>query len=140
MEGRPLLVTAAIIRKNGKILIAQRLPDSRFEPNKWEFPGGKVDFGEHPKETLKRELVEELGVDVNVGHQYALGSHVYHQNSLSRHVVILFYECELISGIPEPLDCQDLKWVTREDLGSFTFVDGDVDIVKQLISDDEIWS
>lgn len=140
MEGRPLLVTAAIIKKAGKVLIAQRLPDSRFEPNKWEFPGGKVDFGEHPESSLTRELKEELGVVVDVGLQYALSSHVYNQNGLTRHVVILFYECKLVSGIPEPIDCQDLKWVSRQELGSFTYVDGDECIIQKMIADDQIWS
>ena len=135
-----MLVTAAIIQRKGKVLIAQRLPDSRFEPNKWEFPGGKVDFGEHPEESLKRELEEELGIIVDVGPLYSLASHVYDQNGLKRHVVVLFYRCELVSGEPRIIDCQDIEWINRQELDNFSYVDGDVGIVKKLLSDDEIWS
>jgi 8-oxo-dGTP diphosphatase len=140
MEGRPLLVTAALIMEKDKLLIAQRLPDSRFEPNKWEFPGGKVDFGEHPEGSLKRELEEELGVIIKVGPLYTLASHVYDQNGLKRHVVILFYRCELVSGEPSIIDCQDIKWVTRQELESFSYVEGDLDIVEKLMHDDDIWT
>jgi 8-oxo-dGTP diphosphatase len=139
MEGRPLLVTAALIINGDQVLIAQRLPNSKFEPNKWEFPGGKVDFGEHPKESLKRELKEELDIVVDVGSQYTLASHVYDQNGMVRHVVILFYRCSIQKGAPKPLDCQDLKWVTREQLKDFIFVEGDNPVVKRILDDDILW-
>jgi 8-oxo-dGTP diphosphatase len=140
MEGRPLLVTAALIRKENRILVAQRLPDSRFEPNKWEFPGGKVDFGEHPIESLERELEEELGITVKAGSFYDLISHVYDQNGLKRHVVVLFYLCEIVSGEPEAIDCQDLKWVTREGMTDIIYVEGDRPIVERVINDDKLWA
>lgn len=59
-------VTAAIIRRNGKVLIAKRSSTSSL-PNKWEFPGGKIDDGETPEECLKRELQEEFDIIVDVG-------------------------------------------------------------------------
>lgn len=137
---RPTLVTAAVIIKEGKILIAQRLPDSRFEPNKWEFPGGKVDFGEHPEEALKRELQEELGIDIEVGALYHLASHVYFRKGLDRHVVILFYLCKIINGTPAPLDCQDLIWTSRNELPDHIFVEGDNDMVSKVTKDELLWS
>ena len=140
MKGRPLLVTAALIRQGERLLIAQRLPISKFEPNKWEFPGGKVDFGEHPEDSLKRELDEELGVEVEVGSLYTLASHVYDQNGMVRHVVILFYRCSILAGAAKPLDCQDLKWVTRNELKDFTYVEGDNPVVERIVNDDTIWS
>ncbi|MFW3147008.1 MAG: (deoxy)nucleoside triphosphate pyrophosphohydrolase [Thermoplasmatota archaeon] len=139
MMQRPMLVTAAVILKDGRILIAQRLPDSRFEPSKWEFPGGKVDFGEHPEEALKRELREELGIDIEVGALYHLASHVYFRNGLERHVVILFYLCKITNGTPAPLDCQDLKWTSRSELPDNIFVEGDNEMVSTVIEDDELW-
>ena len=140
MEGRPLLVTAALIRKDNRILVAQRLPDSRFEPNRWEFPGGKVDFGEYPAESLERELEEELGIQVKAGSFYDLISHVYDQNGLKRHVVVLFYLCDIISGVPEAIDCQDLKWVTRESMADLMYVEGDRPIVERILNDERIWN
>ena len=139
MKGRPLLVTAALIRDGDRILIAQRQKDSRFEPNKWEFPGGKVDFGEHPEESLTREIEEELGIAINVGPLYSLGSHVYERNGMTRHVVILFYRCGMVGGRPVPVDVQDLRWVTREELSSYTYVDGDNPVVSDLVGDDGFW-
>ncbi len=134
-----MLVTAAVIMKEGKLLIAQRLPDSRFEPGKWEFPGGKVDFGEHPEECLVRELEEELGIHVAVISHYSTASHVYDQNGQVRHVVILFYLCRIESGEPEILDCQDVKWVSRDELSTFQFVEGDHPIIERVLHDDDLW-
>ncbi len=139
MKGRPLLVTAALIKRDERILVAQRLPDSRFEPDKWEFPGGKVDFGEHPKESMRRELLEEIGIEVEVGELYHLASHVYDRNEMLRHVVILFFRCKIISGEARPIDCQDLKWITREQLSDLSFVEGDHPLVKKISADDGFW-
>ena len=138
MEG-PVLVTAAVIIRGDRLLISQRLPDSRFEPNKWEFPGGKVDFGEHPEGSLKRELLEELGVEAEVLSLYGTASHVYDQNGMIRHVVIMFYRCDIQKGEPMVIDCQDMKWVKREELGTYTFVEGDHPVIKKVLSDDELW-
>ena len=73
-------VTAAILFKNHKILIAQRKATDKL-PNKWEFPGGKVEKDENPKECLKREMKEEFGIDVSVGR--SLGESVYHYDHIS---------------------------------------------------------
>lgn len=139
MPEGPLLVTGAIIPQNGKILLDQRHSDSRFEPNKWEFPGGKVDFGEHPEEALKRELKEELGTLIETGPLYEVLSHVYDNKGDIRHVVLLFYICKISQGKPERIDCQDLVWADKDKMRSLTFVEGDIPIVEQLLSDSGIW-
>jgi len=140
MKGRPLLVTAALVRKGDRLLIAQRLPDSRFEPNKWEFPGGKVDFGEHPRDSLERELQEELGVKIEAGTLYTLASHVYDQGGMVRHVVILFFKSDLVEGEPRPIDCQDIRWVSRKELSKQTYVEGDHPVMEMLAADDGFWT
>ncbi|MGA1848740.1 MAG: (deoxy)nucleoside triphosphate pyrophosphohydrolase [Thermoplasmatota archaeon] len=139
MKGRPLLVTAALIKRDDRILVAQRLPDSLFEPDRWEFPGGKVDFGEHPEKAMRRELLEEIGIEIEVGELYDLASHVYDRNGMQRHVVILFYRCRIRSGEARPIDCQDLIWITREQLADLSFVEGDHPIVKKISADDGFW-
>jgi 8-oxo-dGTP diphosphatase len=68
-------VTAAILVKDGKILIAKRKSSDKI-PDKWEFPGGKLEAGETPRECLKREIQEEFGIDVSVGE--FLGESMYH--------------------------------------------------------------
>lgn len=134
-----MLVTGAIIPDNGRILVAQRHNTSRFEPSKWEFPGGKVDFSEHPEESLKRELKEEMGVDIETGPLYEVLSHVYDNNGDIRHVVLLFYLCRIIEGKPERLDCQDLLWVDRKEMASLPFVKGDVPLVNTILDDPGLW-
>ena len=139
MSSQPLLVTGAIIPRDGKILIAQRHTTSRFEPSKWEFPGGKVDFGEHPEESLKRELKEELGVEIETGPLYEVISHVYNNNGDIRHVVLLFYICHVLEGEAEPLDCQDIKWVDKEEMKALLFVEGDIPLVDLILADSGLW-
>jgi len=139
MGERPLLVTGAIIPRNGKILVAQRHSTSRFEPDRWEFPGGKVDFSEHPEQSLKRELKEELGIDIETGPLYEVLSHVYDRDGDIRHVVLLFYICKITEGEPSPIDCQDLRWVDTSEIADLTFVEGDVPLVDSLKEDSGIW-
>ncbi len=134
------MVTGAIIPKKGRILVAQRHEDSRFEPSKWEFPGGKVDFGEHPEEALKRELKEEMGIEIGTGPLYEVLSHVYDNNGDIRHVVLLFYKCILIEGDPQPIDCQDLRWVDEVGMRALTFVEGDKPLVRKILDDNNIWA
>ena len=67
-------VTAAIMERNGKIFIAKRSSNSRL-PNKWEFPGGKVEVGETPEQCLRRELKEEFDIEVTIGD--FVGSNIY---------------------------------------------------------------
>jgi 8-oxo-dGTP diphosphatase len=139
MPEGPMLVTGAIISRNGRILVAQRHENSRFEPNKWEFPGGKVDFSEHPEEALKRELHEELGIEIETGPLYEVLSHVYDKNGNVRHVVLLFYICRIMKGEPMIIDCQDLKWVNREEMNSLSFVEGDLPLVNRILEDAGVW-
>ena len=77
---------------------------------------------------------------VVVGPLYTLASHVYDQNGMLRHVVILFYRCTILEGDPEPMDCQDLKWVSREELTDFTYVEGDDPVVERIPYDDALWT
>lgn len=126
----PLLVTAAIIRKNDKVLITQRLSDAANEPNKWEFPGGKKEAHETLEESLIREVKEELGIDILLGHMYATTQHQY-KNGI--HVVLVFYLAEMFSGEIQLLGCQDAKWVGYDELKQFEFAEADVPIVKELM-------
>ena len=140
MSEGPILVTGAIIPKDGRILVAQRHSNSRFEPDKWEFPGGKVDFGEHPTQALKRELKEELGIEIETGPLYEVLSHVYNNNGDIRHVVLLFYKCRIIEGDPQPIDCQALRWVDEEGMRFLTFVEGDTPLVRKILDDNYFWT
>jgi len=139
MEKETLVVTGAIIPHMGRVLMARRHYTSRFEPGKWEFPGGKVDFGEHPADAIKREIKEELGVDISVDRLYDISNHVYSDEKGQRHVILMFYLCRIISGAPSPLDCAEIGMMSRDDMSTLTVVEGDRGSVRTLIGDEGIW-
>jgi 8-oxo-dGTP diphosphatase len=134
MNDHPILVTAAIIQKEDKILIAQRLSSSSIEPDKWEFPGGKIHYLEEPKTCLKREIKEELNIDIDVVDIYDVIAHVYSLSSNDKmHVIILFYNAKYISGTLMLNECQDAKWVSHDMLQSYEFVAADVPVRDRLL-------
>ncbi len=127
----PLLVVAAIIKKDGKYLLAQRKDDCKSAPGKWEFPGGKVEFGEDPKDALKREIREELGIDIENLRVFDVTSSV---NPKSRypHIVMISYLADWKSGEMKLLDCKDAKMVKLEQLDKFDLIQGDAELVLSL--------
>lgn len=127
-----LLVCAAIIEKNGKFLITQRPNDGRSNGGRWEFPGGTVDFGEDPRACLKREIFEELGVDVVVGEILDCSSNVYHKLEKDRHVVLLGYHCVHQKGEIEKKDILDYKFVTLDEMDDYDITDADLPFISKL--------
>ncbi|HSB47155.1 MAG TPA: (deoxy)nucleoside triphosphate pyrophosphohydrolase [Candidatus Bilamarchaeum sp.] len=125
-------VVAAIIRKGNRILIAQRKKDSRLEADRWEFPGGKLEFGEHPEDALRREIMEELNIRIKIRKLHAVLSHVYDLEGKKLHVVLLVFLADYESGTLKNLDVQDSKWVLRKELKNFEWVSGDRPLIKSL--------
>ena len=123
-------VTAAVIEKDGKILIAKRRLGDRHG-GRWEFPGGKIDFGETPEECLKRELKEELGIEAEVGEFVCACTFKYMFVPLE----LLVYKARYISGKFQALDHDELKWVDPSELNKYDFVKADVKVVKKLMKD-----
>jgi 8-oxo-dGTP diphosphatase len=127
-------VVAAIIRRGNKILIAQRKKDSKLEPNRWEFPGGKLEFGEHPEEALKREIMEELNIRIKIRKLHTVLSHVYDFHGKNLHIILLVFLADYASGELKNLDVQDSRWITRKQLRDFDFVSGDKPLIESLLS------
>ncbi|MBI5819852.1 MAG: 8-oxo-dGTP diphosphatase MutT [Verrucomicrobia bacterium] len=123
----PIEVAAAIVRRGGTILIAQRHAHDPLA-NFWEFPGGKREPGETFEDCLARELREELGIVVRVGRLAHEVTHSYPE----RTVRLCFYECELLDGEPEPLDCQDCRWVHATELRRYQFPPADDELIELL--------
>lgn len=121
-------VTAAIIRKENKILIAKR--KRAFMGSPWEFPGGKVEENETLQECLKRELYEELGIEVEVGTFVCSHKHVLNCQSS---IHLYAYEVTHISGEFQLKDHEEIQWVTVEELERYNFPDTDRSIVKFLL-------
>jgi 8-oxo-dGTP diphosphatase len=120
-----IVVTAAFIRGNGRILMAKRLPKG-LEGGKWEFPGGKIEFGEQPRCCLRRELLEELGVEVEVGAVLDAISTLKE----SRQLIIIYFECRIIAGILQAIECQDFKWLTPPEIELLDMPESDVKFWK----------
>jgi 8-oxo-dGTP diphosphatase len=129
---KPLLLVAAcaLIDADGRVLIAQR-PDGKPMAGLWEFPGGKVEKGETPEQTLIRELHEELAVDTQVACLAPLtfASHDYD----NFHLLMPLYVCRRYSGIPQPKEGQALKWVRPKQLRDYPMPPADAPLIPFLI-------
>ena len=128
-----LNVAAGIVRHEGRILICQR-PEGGHMPGFWEFPGGKIKDGESPREALRREIYEELGIKVGVGRLYWETRHRYPD----RDVHLRFYDCEWKSGVAKNLGVAEHEWVHPSSLGDFNFLPADARLVESLMNGEEI--
>jgi len=127
---KQLVVTAAVIRReDGRILLAQRKPGAHMGL-RWEFPGGKLEWGEEPRDGLAREIREELGIEVKVGPVVEVVAHAYED----RHVVLIGYLCEYAGGDLQLLDVQDAVWVEAQHLLAYDLAPADVPIVERLLA------
>jgi 8-oxo-dGTP diphosphatase len=124
----PMDVVAAVIRRDdGRLLITQRLAEDTLG-GYWEFPGGKVDPGEDLQTALRRELVEELGVQAEIGAEIHSIVHSYPD----RDVRLYFFEAHIVSGEPQKLEVADLRWVTLDELMDYQFPEADIPLLQQL--------
>ncbi len=123
-----LPVTAAVIRKDGKILIARR--KKACMGYRWEFPGGKLEENETLEECLKREIREELGIDIAVGSLLSARKHVINCQAA---IILYAYHAEHISGDIVLTDHDAIEWVSPEDLPRYSFPDPDRQVVEELL-------
>jgi 8-oxo-dGTP diphosphatase len=121
-------VVAAVIEKNGKLLVCQRTRHQTM-PLKWEFPGGKIEEGEQPRDALRRELEEELGIRAKIGDEIARLRHTYPNGSTVelRFFIVREYEDEIENRI-----FRDLQWSDPKDLPSYDFLEADATLVQDL--------
>lgn len=125
----PLIVTAAVVtRADGTILLTQR-PKGKRDAGLWEFPGGKLEPEESPEEGLKRELLEELGMEIEVDGIEQVIHHRYDWGP----VLLLFYRCRPINRQLEHKDVADHAWVAPEQLESYPILPADGPIVERLV-------
>jgi 8-oxo-dGTP diphosphatase len=133
IKGRaPLLVAAGVIYNAGRILVGQRRVGDRHAL-KWEFPGGKVEFGESPQQALVRELSEELLIDAKVGLEMARYEHDYPSGS---RVHLLFFAVNEFTGEPKGRVFEQIRWVPLLELPEVDFLEGDHDFVRRLARGD----
>ena len=128
---KTLLVTAGIMTNQGEVLIAQRKEGSA-RGLLWEFPGGKLKDGEEPREALRRELREELGIEVEVGRIFEAVFHIYPEHP----ILLLAYRCRIEKGHPQPLGCHEVRWVPIKELAKLPMAKADVPIRDTLCTAD----
>ena len=121
-------VTAAVIERDGRILICRRRADQQH-PGKWEFPGGKLEPGEEPAACLRRELREELAIDASIGAEITRYRYQYPGRA---EIQLIFYRVTEFEGEPDYSHFGEVCWAKRNELPRFDFLDGDVEFVAEL--------
>jgi 8-oxo-dGTP diphosphatase len=121
-------VVAAIIERDGRILICQRRP-GQAHPLKWEFPGGKVEPGEGPREALTRELAEELAIEAQIGDEITRYEFAYPEK---KPILLIFFRVASFQGEPRNLEFQEMIWTPPERLPEYDFVEGDTAFIREL--------
>jgi 8-oxo-dGTP diphosphatase len=124
-----LVVVAAVIRDDrGRILLTRR-PEDTHMGGLWEFPGGKVEDGEDPRDALVRELREELAVEAAVGRPITFAIH----SETGLRILLLFFDCSLEHGDPRPVDGQRMTWVEPGRLAEYPTPPADAELVRLLV-------
>lgn len=128
---RTVLVAAGVVVEGGRVLLSRRKQGTHLS-GLWELPGGKVEAGEDPREALRRELEEELGIAVTVGEILDVTFHRY--EDADKAVLLLFFEATRTkeSPDPKPLDVAEVKWATRADLDPSAFPPADVAVLAKI--------
>ena len=122
------VVVAGVIEQGGKILACQRRAEDRHGL-KWEFPGGKLEAGENPREALHRELAEELGIDASIGDEIARYEFAYPNKAP---IQLIFFDVDEFAGEIRNHIFAQFRWVAPADLPKLDFLEGDVDFVRRL--------
>ncbi len=122
-------VCAAVIRKDGRILICTR-PEGKHLAGMWEFPGGKIHDDESIQESLRRELKEELGVNVFAADQIFEIFHTYPEKTVRIHFLRTFIDDSLENL--HPMEGQKLMWASTEEMGKLCFVPADIPFFEFL--------
>jgi len=132
---RSVEVSAALIFRDGKLLITQR-PAQAHLGGLWEFPGGKREPDETFEQCLVREIREELGVEISVGELFESVTHAYPEKT----VHLKFFVCRLLGGEPQPIGCAAVYWAGKSELAAYEFPAADVQLLQKLQNSPELWA
>lgn len=120
-------VAAGLILREGRYLIAQRKAGVHLG-GLWEFPGGKCEPGESLEDCLRRELREELGIEITTPVPFHVIRHEYPDKTVELH----FFSCSIRAGLAQALDCESFRWVAPEELTKFEFPPADRPLIQAL--------
>jgi mutator protein MutT len=127
-------VAAGLVFRGGKLLITQRRPGDHLG-GLWEFPGGKREKNESFHACLERELMEELGILVQVRELVGRVTHRYPEHT----VRLRFYRCEWLKHEPRAVACHALAWIKRDQLSRYSFPPADARLLRRLEAFPELW-
>lgn len=119
---------AAILNEEKKILIDKRLPEGLMA-NLWEFPGGKIEKNETVEDCIKREIKEELDLEIEVGEHLITINHNYSKFT----VTLIVHICKVLKGEAKPIEAQEVRWVDISDLNQFEFPEANIEIINCLV-------
>lgn len=122
-----IIGVAVIWNEKAQILIDRRRQGGLMG-GLWEFPGGKVEPGESVEECIKREISEELGIEIEVGQHLMTIDHTY----THLRVTLAVHNCEYLAGVPQPIECEEIRWVSLNELEEFTFPEANTEIIAAL--------
>jgi mutator protein MutT len=128
-------VAAGLVFRDGKLLITQR-PAGGHLAGLWEFPGGKREPDESYEDCLRRELMEELGIEVEIGELIESIMHGYPEKT----VHLRFFRCAWKQHEPQALGCPAFKWVTKENLSQHEFPAADARLLQMLLTTPVLWA
>ncbi len=120
-------VGAALMERKGRFLVAQRRFDDRFG-GLWEFPGGTREPGESLETCVRREIQEELGIEVEVGKELS----TFEDEIPTLKICVHLFNCNIVKGTPQPIECQALRWVALEGLSLLPLAQVDQKILNWL--------
>jgi mutator protein MutT len=120
---------AVILNKENKILIDRRLSGGDLG-GFWEFPGGKMEENETVEDCIKREIKEELDLDIIIRKHLITLDYDYSKFT----ICLMVYLCDYGGGIPKPIECEEIRWVTLDELDNFTFPPANISIINALKS------
>lgn len=123
-------IAVGVIWKDNQVLIQQR-PEDGLLGGLWEFPGGKQETGETLPETVRREIEEELGINVTVDEAITTVKHAYTHFKITLHA----YHCTYQSGTPEPRACQAWRWVSPNELSKYAFPKANKTVLEQVVAE-----
>jgi len=125
------VVAGLIVDDDRRVLLTRRRPDQAMG-GFWELPGGKIEPGEAPVAALRRELVEEIGVEVEVGSAWDVLHHAYPDFDL----LMIVYRCRLAPGQrPRAVEVADLAWCRPDELGGYEVLPADAPLVARLAAE-----
>ncbi|HHP7230966.1 MAG TPA: 8-oxo-dGTP diphosphatase MutT [Xenococcaceae cyanobacterium] len=122
------IIGVGVIRNHRAEILIDRRRQSGEMGGLWEFPGGKIEPNETVEECIRREIKEELGIEVAVGDRLVTIDHNYTTFNLT----LFVHHCQYLSGEPQTIECDEVRWVTLEEIEQYTFPQANTKIIDML--------